>query len=133
MTDERIGSAVAPVRIAIAEDEPDVRRTFVALLQGMGYDVVFAAANGAELVEQCAIIKADVVFLDLDMPVMDGLTAAQEVAGMGIPVILISGHPDAELVVLEEEPVVARITKPASLDAIRRAIEIAHKTQVRGS
>ena len=125
MMDEPIDQATKPVRIAVAEDEPDVRRAFVALLKAMGYDVVGAAANGAELLEQCREIEVDVVFVDLDMPVMDGLTVAQEITGMGIPVVLISGHPDAEHVVLDAEPVVARISKPASLDSVRRAIEAA--------
>ncbi len=64
----------------------------------------------------------DVVFVDLDMPVMDGLAAAEEVEKKGIPVILVSGHPDSESVVLDQEPVVARITKPASLETVQQAI-----------
>lgn len=111
------------VRIAVAEDEPDIRRTFVRLLELMGHQVVYAVSNGAELLEQSLDDQVDVVFVDLDMPVMDGLAAAEEVERKGIPVILVSGHPDSESVVLEQEPVVARISKPASLDAIRRAIE----------
>jgi FixJ family two-component response regulator len=57
------------------------------------------------------------------MPVMDGLAAAEEVERKGIPVILVSGHPDSDSVVLDHEPVVARITKPATPQSIQRAIE----------
>ena len=114
---------VVPVRIAVAEDEPDIRKTFVRLLELMGHEVVFSVSNGAELLEQMLDGQVDVVFVDLDMPVMDGLAAAEEVERKGIPVILVSGHPDSERVVLDQEPVVARITKPASLDAVQRAIE----------
>jgi CheY-like chemotaxis protein len=110
------------VRIAVAEDEPDVRKTFVRLLEVMGHEVIFSVSNGAELLEQALEDHVDVVFVDLDMPVMDGLAAAEEVERKGIPVILISGHPDSERVVVDQEPVVTRITKPASPGLIREAI-----------
>jgi len=111
------------VRIALAEDEPDIRKMFVRLLERLGHEVIFAVSNGAELLDQSLEDNVDIVFVDLDMPVMDGLAAAEEVERKGIPVILVSGHPDSESVVLDEEPIVARITKPASLDSLRMAIE----------
>ena len=114
---------VVSVRIAVAEDEPDIRKMFVRLLEHLGHEVVFSVANGAELLDQCLDDTVDVVFVDLDMPVMDGLAAAEEVEKKGIPVILVSGHPDSESVVLDEEPVVTRITKPATLESVQRAIE----------
>ena len=57
------------------------------------------------------------------MPVMDGLAAAQHLAEKGIPVILVSGHADAEEIVLEYEPVVCTVLKPASLESLQSAIE----------
>jgi CheY-like chemotaxis protein len=111
------------VRIALAEDEPDIRKTFVRLLELLGHKVIFAVSNGAELLDQSLEENVDIVFVDLDMPVMDGLAAAEEVERKGIPVILVSGHPDSENVVLDQEPIVARLSKPASLDSVRRAIE----------
>jgi response regulator NasT len=113
----------ASVRIALAEDEPDIRRVFVRLLERLGHQVIFAVSNGAELLDQSLEENVDVVFVDLDMPVMDGLAAAEEVERKGIPVILVSGHPDSESVVLDQEPIVARITKPASLASLQSAIE----------
>src|ERR1041384_4699956 len=112
-----------PVRIAVAEDEPDVRKTFIRLLEHLGHVVVCSAANGEELIDQCAHADVDLAFVDLDMPVVDGLAAAEVVSERGIPVILVSGHPDARQVVVEQEPVVARITKPASIEALRNAIQ----------
>jgi DNA-binding NtrC family response regulator len=56
------------------------------------------------------------------MPVMDGLAAAEHVGLKGIPVILISGHPDADQVVVENEPVVMRIRKPVTIEALTAAI-----------
>src|SRR5438105_15965303 len=118
-----VENRLPPVRIAVAEDEPDVRKTFVRLLECLGHKVVCSAANGEELIDQCSYEKVDIAFVDLDMPVVDGLAAAEIVSERGIPVILVSGHPDARQVVVENEPVVARITKPATIEALQRAIQ----------
>jgi len=111
-----------PLRIALAEDEADLRKAFVGLLEVLGHHVVCAAANGAELLDCCCRQEVDVAMVDLDMPVIDGLTAAEEISAKGIPVIIVSGHPDAKEIVLEHEPVVTRIVKPATLESFRRAI-----------
>lgn len=123
-------NSLSPVRIAVAEDEPDVRKTFVRLLECLGHKVVCSVANGEELIDQCLHAEVDIAFVDLDMPVVDGLAAAEVVSARGIPVILVSGHPDARQVVVEEEPVVARIVKPATVEALQRAIQqaLASKT-----
>jgi response regulator NasT len=118
-----IESGSSPIRIAVAEDEPDVRKTFVRLLEHLGHRVVCSVSNGEELINQFVPSEVDVVFVDLDMPVVDGLAAAEIVAEKGIPVILVSGHPDARQVVVENEPVVARLVKPASVDDLQRAIK----------
>jgi response regulator NasT len=110
------------VRIALAEDEPDIRKTFVRLLERLGHEVIYAVSNGAELLDQSLEENVDLVFVDLDMPVMDGLAAAEEVERKGIPVILVSGHPDSDSVVLDHEPIVARISKPASIETLQNAI-----------
>ena len=114
-----------PIRIAVAEDDADVRTTFVRLLECLGHTVVCAVENGEELIDKCQPSNIDVAFVDLDMPVVDGLAAAEVMAERGIPVILVSGHPDARQVVVENEPVVTRITKPATVDEVKRAIDIA--------
>jgi CheY-like chemotaxis protein len=64
-------------------------------------------------------------FVDLHMPVMDGLEAAELLSEQSIPVVLVSGHPDAREIVLENEPLVALISKPALLDEIQAAIDLA--------
>jgi response regulator NasT len=85
--------------------------------------VVCSVGNGEELIEQCVHLEVDVAFVDLDMPVIDGLAAAEMISEKGIPVILVSGHPDARRVVVENEPVIARLTKPASIKDLQGAIE----------
>lgn len=118
-----------PVRIAVAEDEPDVRTTFVRLLECLGYKVVCSVGNGEELIDQCHPADVDIAFADLDMPVVDGLAAAEVLAERGIPVVLVSGHPDARQVVVENEPVVARISKPVSVDNLQQVITVALATK----
>ena len=113
------------VRIALAEDEPASRSILVRLLRALGHDVVYAAADGAELIDGCSVDSIDLVVVDLDMPVMDGLATAEFMSTKGIPVILISGHPDAEQLVVEHEPVAPCVRKPASLQALRQAIDVA--------
>lgn len=119
----------APVRIGLAEDDHDLRQVFVQLLELLGHQVVCAAADGAELIKVCADQQVDVAIVDLEMPVVDGLTAAEEIAERGIPVVLVSGHPDVKEVVIEHEPVVTRIVKPATLESFRTAIAKALETR----
>ena len=111
------------VKIALADDVLGNRELIVRLLELLGHEVICAASNGAELVDQCSGLQVDVVFTDLDMPVMDGLAAAQELADKDIPVILVSGHDDADMLVLDHEPVVAIVSKPVSLASLQIAIE----------
>jgi len=113
------------LEVALAEDNSDHRQLMVDLLEQLGYRVVVAVSNGEELLASCASTHVDVVLADLDMPVVDGLEAAEKLADQGIPVILISGYADAEELVLEREPIAARLSKPASAEAIRSAIETA--------
>lgn len=120
MTEERR----SPVTIAVADDHADLRRSLVILLEHLGYRVICAVANGKELLELCFDEKVDVVLVDLDMPEMDGLAAAEEIAARGIPVVLISGHPDADEMVLEHEPIISWISKPVmTLESLQGAIE----------
>jgi len=60
------------VRIAVAEDEPDVRDYFRRILPQLGHHVVGVAADGEELVELCRQHRPDLVITDLRMPGMDG-------------------------------------------------------------
>jgi CheY-like chemotaxis protein len=111
-----------PVRIAVAEDDPAVRKTFVRLLEALGHLVVCAASDGEELVDGCVAGEVDLVFTDFHLPVMDGLAAAELIASKGIPVVLISGHPDAREIVVDCEPVAMLIRKPVTIDDVQTAI-----------
>jgi DNA-binding NtrC family response regulator len=111
------------LKIAVAEDDTNLRKTYVAMLECLGHQVICAAVNGAELLEQCFGQKVDLVIADLDMPVVDGLAVAEEVSKKRIPVILVSGHPDVEEVVVEAEPIATRMVKPVTFGGLQAAIE----------
>jgi CheY-like chemotaxis protein len=110
------------IRIGVADDRVDQLRALKALLTILGHTVVCAAENGAELVKHCRGQDVDLVIVDLEMPEIDGLEAAELLAERGIPAILLSGHPDATEVNLEHEPVAARLTKPATVASLQAAI-----------
>ena len=61
-----------PLRIAVADDEPDMREYFERILPRLGHEVVAVAATGTELVEQCRRERPDLVITDIKMPDMDG-------------------------------------------------------------
>ena len=117
------------MRIAVAEDEPASLNILVHLLGALGHHVFYSAGDGAELLDVCVFDEIDLVLVDLDMPIMDGLATAEIFSQKGIPVILVSGHSDAEELVLEHEPVSACVRKPASLQSLRQAIADALATR----
>jgi two-component system, response regulator PdtaR len=113
------------IRIAIAEDEPDVREYFRRILPQLGHAVVGAAANGEELVQLCREQLPDLVITDLRMPNMDGDQAMQVVwSERETPCIFISAY---------SKPVphgnganrsdCVCLTKPVSRDELEKAIQ----------
>jgi len=81
------------MRIAVAEDEPDVRDYFRRILPQLGHDVVGVAADGGELVTLCREQLPDLVITDLRMPVMDGDQAMRVIwSERPMPCIFISAY-----------------------------------------
>jgi response regulator NasT len=86
------------LRIAVADDEPDVRDYFCTFLPALGHHVVGVARTGRELVQQCRDAKPDLVIADIKMPDMDGIEAAAEVCrDRPMPVILVTAYQEPEL------------------------------------
>ena len=70
-----------PIRILVADDHPVVRDGLVVMLGTQpDFEIVGQASNGAEVVAQVAVLKPDVVLLDLEMPEMDGVEALERIA-----------------------------------------------------
>jgi two-component system, response regulator PdtaR len=117
------------LRIAIADDEPLIRRYFVDILPDMGHTVVASAENGRELVEKCRATKPDLVISDVRMPQLDGIDAAIEISQeLAVPIILVSGYHDPDLIERAEATrVMAYLVKPIERADLETAIAIARK------
>jgi response regulator NasT len=84
-------------RVAVADDESDIREYFRKVLPLLGYEVVAAARDGRELVEQCRAVRPDLVISDVKMPDLDGIEATAQICReTPVPVILVSACPDLE-------------------------------------
>lgn len=117
---ERVG----PFRVCLAEDDRGLRKLLATMLETLGHEVVCAVEHGEALVEHVAHTHPDLVLVDLEMPVLDGLAAAEEIAQSGrVPVVLISGHSDLDRIVLDKEPVVFCLRKPVSLEVLEATIK----------
>jgi response regulator NasT len=103
-----------PLRIAVADDEPDMRDYFAKILPRLGHQVVAQARDGRELVEQCRAARPDLVITDIKMPEMDGIDAAIAIyKDTPLPVILVSAFHDAELIErAEADHIMGYLVKP---------------------
>jgi two-component system, response regulator PdtaR len=111
------------LRICLAEDHTDARMVVKAMLTKLGHRVVADVPNGEELLRAADEHELDLIILDLDMPVMDGLAAADEIhRRKPVPIILLSGHPDAQHIVVENEPITTCLLKPVTMDKLRQGI-----------
>ena len=115
------------LRIAVADDEPDMRLFFTELLPALGHQVVAVAGTGRELVEKCRAARPDLVITDIKMPDLDGLAAAREVNRDGpVPVVLVTGHPDVDpLGAAGGEYVMASLAKPVKPADLQAAVALA--------
>lgn len=81
------------LRIAIADDESDIRQYFRRLLPRFGHQVVGEAETGLKLVELCEIQRPDLIITDIQMPELNGIEAAQRITQWHpVPVIVVSSH-----------------------------------------
>ncbi|EWT04633.1 transcriptional regulator [Intrasporangium chromatireducens Q5-1] len=117
----------AATRIVVAEDETLIRLDLVEMLGELGYDVVGQASNGEQAVELARDLQPDVVIMDVKMPVLDGLGAAEQIHSQDLcPVIMLTAFSQTELVERARDAgVMAYVVKPFSADDLRPAIEIA--------
>ena len=116
-----------PLRIAVADDELDMRDYFRKILPVLGHEVVAAAQDGRELVERCRALRPELVITDIKMPDMDGIEAARRLYREApIPVILVSAHHDPEyLERAEADHILAYLVKPIKQADLEPAIAIA--------
>jgi two-component system, response regulator PdtaR len=115
------------LRIAVADDEPRMLQFYKEILSLMGHEVVCAAGNGVELIDQCRSVHPDLVITDIKMPDMDGIDASAQVAAHEpVPIILVTAHDDPELLDRAGAThVLAYLVKPIKRQDLQPAILIA--------
>jgi response regulator NasT len=87
------------LRVAVADDQSEVRDYLCEALRRAGHEVVCVAATGAELAERCAAARPDLILTDVKMPDLDGIEAARRLTkDHPVPIIVISGYHDEDLV-----------------------------------
>ncbi len=137
MTDDlfaepELGSAPAETpstsrTVLVAEDESLIRLDIVETLEAAGFDVIGEAGDGERAVELAKELKPDLIVMDVKMPKMDGITAAERISAEKIaPVVLLTAFSQKELVERAGEAgALAYVVKPFTQNDLLPAIEIA--------
>ncbi|HSO69018.1 MAG TPA: response regulator, partial [Arachnia sp.] len=113
--------------VIVAEDEALIRLDLVELLTEEGYEVVGEAGDGEEAVKLARELEPDLVIMDVKMPKMDGITAAEIIAEERIaPVVMLTAFSQRDLVERAREAgAMAYVVKPFGASDVVPAIEIA--------
>ncbi len=117
----------APRRVVIAEDEALIRLDLAEMLAEEGYDVVGQAEDGLRAVELAVGLRPDLVILDVRMPRLDGIAAAEQIAGQRIaPVVILTAFSQRDLVERARDAgAMAYLVKPFDKSDLVPAIEMA--------
>ena len=120
-------TSTEPRRVVIAEDEALIRMDLAEMLAEEGYVVVGQAADGAAAVDLAEQERPDLVILDVKMPVLDGISAAERIAAARIaPVVILTAFSQRELVDRARDAgAMAYLVKPFTRSDLVPAIEIA--------
>ncbi len=115
------------IRVIIAEDEALIRLDLKEMLEEEGYSVVAEVGDGQQAVDRAVELRPDLVIVDIQMPVLDGLSAAEQIAAARIaPVIVLTAFSQRELVERARDAgAMAYLVKPFSKNDVVPAIEVA--------
>jgi len=120
-------AGIGGLRIVVAEDEALIRLDLAEMLAELGYDVVGQASDGEQAVALVKEHRPDVVIMDVKMPVLDGISAAEQIGKERIaPVIMLTAFSQKELVERARDAgVMAYIVKPFTQADLAPAVDIA--------
>lgn len=127
MTEQEQGEPAAVRRVVVAEDESLIRMDIVEILTDAGYEVVGEAGDGETAVALATDLRPDLVVMDVKMPGLDGISAAERLSKNHIaPVVLLTAFSQKELVERASEAgALAYVVKPFTPNDLLPAIEIA--------
>ena len=116
-----------PKKVLIAEDEALIRLDLVELLTDEGFEVVGQATNGEEAVKLARELEPDLIIMDVKMPGMDGITAAEIIGEERIaPILMLTAFSQSELVERARDAgVMGYLVKPFGANEVVPAIEVA--------
>lgn len=120
-------AAVPARRVLVAEDESLIRLDLAEMLAEEGYQVVGEAGDGATAVRLAEELRPDLVVMDVKMPVLDGISAAERIVSQRIaPVLILTAFSQRELVERAREAgAMAYLVKPFAKTDLVPAIEMA--------
>jgi two-component system, response regulator PdtaR len=111
-------------RILVAEDETLIRMDLIEMLGEAGYNVVAEASNGEEAVKLANEVKPDLAILDIKMPVLDGISAAEQIISVA-PVLMLTAFSQKDLVERARDAgAMAYVVKPFTINDLIPSIEI---------
>jgi len=114
-----------PLHILVADDDPAMCRFYEQFLPTIGHQVC-VAQTGRQLVEQCRLLRPDLVISEVTLPDLDGIAATGEVCRAGpVPVILVSAHHDPSQVERAAPHVLAYFVKPVKEADLGTAVTLA--------
>lgn len=121
-----MADVVAKRRVVVAEDESLIRMDVVETLREHGFDVVAEVGDGALAVAAVIEHKPDLVVMDIKMPNMDGLTAAEQMVDQKVAIVLLTAFSQKELVDRANQAgAMAYVVKPFTPNDLMPAVEIA--------
>ena len=115
------------MRVVVAEDEALIRLDLVEMLEAAGYCVVGQAGDGQQAVDLVGDLHPDLVFLDVAMPIRDGLSAAEEISARRIaPIVMVTAFSQQDVVMRAARAgAMGYLVKPFTPADIVPAIEVA--------
>lgn len=115
--------------VIVADDEPIIRMDLRQMLEELDYEVVAEAVDGYDAVEFCRKKKPDIVLLDLEMPIFDGMTAAETIFSEGLAgcIVICTAFADEEFVERAGQAGAAGyLVKPIEQRMLRPSLEVAY-------
>ena len=124
---EAVGLPERPARVLVVDDELLVAQGIMSTLKALGFDIVGPCKNGEEAIANCREDKPDIVLMDIQMPVMNGMQAAQIIfPELDIPVVMLTAYSDdTYLRNCVAAGVFGFLLKPASSEQLSAGITVA--------